>query len=436
MQCYTPGDRIYVFGFSRGAFAARSLAGFADAVGLLLKGRENKRNVDFAYSLYEHGEDPSQSRLREFLYEMTGSKAPGIEGPNVLPIYLIALWDTVGALGLPGRLARFSAPRTEFHQTELPRNVTHARHALALHELRGQFEPLLWFRRHAQNLGQSLEQVWFTGAHADVGGGYKPGETNWSDTALAWIANEASSLGLRLKPIALPEWNVRAPIHHQIRGVFSWSGPIKRKVFIERGKLAVETISTYSVHDSVLKRLQIAAARAYNFKAQVNTALKEIDEETLRMAFELNVDDAARADGCWKQITPDDLEGLNNWADQLIAEPANSIDDERLLCGVCTTAVFSSETFEQKVDQLISYTRLMSPEIKVDPLEARYDNWRSNLGRAVTALSDAKSRLSPKYGPLIDPLKQRLSATYDGFELELTVQRLRRLGRWPPLSPE
>ncbi len=112
-----------------------------------------------------------------------------------MPIHFIGVWDTVAAQGFPSRAKIFSAAFTEYHQTELPTNITHARHALALHELRREFEPLLWTIRSHE--GQSLVQKWFAGAHSDVGGSYE--QTNWSDVALGWVANEAGINGLQLK---------------------------------------------------------------------------------------------------------------------------------------------------------------------------------------------------------------------------------------------
>src|SRR5439155_16724870 len=133
--------------------------------------------------------------LRRFLHDITGRDGP--RGEEILPIYFIGVWDTVGALGLSGLLKGFTAPFTQFHQTELPANVTHARHALALHENRKLFPPLLWKRRSPKNPQQTLEQRWFNGAHSDVGGGYP--EHEWSDIALNWMAKEASDLDLELK---------------------------------------------------------------------------------------------------------------------------------------------------------------------------------------------------------------------------------------------
>lgn len=281
---YDEGDFVYLFGFSRGAFAARSLAGFVDAVGLLLKNK--LKFVEQAYAPYEQRPQYSQLELRSLLRRMTGAEGPNRENGMELPIYFIGVWDTVGALGLPGRIQKFSAPFTEYHQTDLPSNVTHARHALALHELRQLFDPLLWKSTSAPN--QTLEQVWFAGSHADVGGGYKAKETTWSDEALHWMASEAAGKGLQVNENLLPQPGSDANIHHQIRGLFIWSEPSARTVLVERSGLEPVTAKTFGVHPSVHRRLLQPGARRYAFlRPSVNKQLNEIDRISLQLIREL-----------------------------------------------------------------------------------------------------------------------------------------------------
>ena len=111
-----------------------------------------------------------------------------------IPIWFIGVWDTVGALGAPGILQSLTRRYVRFHNTELPSNVTHAYQALALHELRKQFKPVFWTKRTSAN--QRIEQVWFAGAHSDIGGGYP--EHGISDITLRWMASKAEEAGLRL----------------------------------------------------------------------------------------------------------------------------------------------------------------------------------------------------------------------------------------------
>jgi uncharacterized protein (DUF2235 family) len=192
-DAYQPGDSVYLFGFSRGAYAARSLAGFVDKVGLLLKGKEHF--VEEAFWLYQKSFTGRESHLRNYLREVTGR--PGLSGESddkdeALPIYFIGVFDTVASLGLPEKfhLDLVTRPFNAYHRVEVPPNVTHARHALALHELRGVFRPVLW-HRCSRPAGQTLVQMLFRGAHADVGGGYA--QSYWSDHALRWMHAEAEA---------------------------------------------------------------------------------------------------------------------------------------------------------------------------------------------------------------------------------------------------
>ncbi|MEO7008476.1 MAG: DUF2235 domain-containing protein [Caldimonas sp.] len=270
------GDRVFLFGFSRGAFAARSLAGFMEKVGLLVRKKLNA--VDEAYRLYETSEDVSQSALAEFLYKLTGRRLPSVEDDAWLPLHFLGVWDTVAALGLPSRLGWLSAPFTEYHQVDVPPNVMHARHGLALHELRESFEPLLWTGcGHA-----SLEQVWFPGAHADVGGGYLPGETGLSDAALLWMAAETEAKGLVLDQTS--KWLRPTPrppeVHHEIRGVFLATLPAVRR-WLDHANDA-GSVETCHIHASARDRLFASTRPSYAHKHPfVNAALRQADELTV-----------------------------------------------------------------------------------------------------------------------------------------------------------
>lgn len=266
------GDKVFVFGFSRGAFAARSLAGFMEKVGLLLRKRLGA--VDEAYRLYESSEDASQSALAEFLYKLTGRRMPSVEDDAWLPVHFLGVWDTVASLGLPSRLAWLTAPFTEYHQVDVPPNVMHARHGLALHELRETFEPLLW-----SSAGHSsLEQVWFPGAHADVGGGYLPGETGLSDIALHWMAAEAEAKGLALDKSSkwLQPAARRPEVHHEIRGIFLATLPAVRRWLDVANR---DSVHGFHFHASARDHLFASPRAAYAYKHPfVNAALRRADE--------------------------------------------------------------------------------------------------------------------------------------------------------------
>ena len=272
-------DQVYIFGFSRGAFAARSLAGFVDAVGLLFK--DDLRYVEEAYSIYEGSSNPD--KLRAFLNKVRGLKTVGAENAGELPVYFLGVWDSVGALGIPGRMRELPGFRTEHHQLELPKNVTHARHALSLHELRHVFSPLLWNGRSRE--AQSLQQVWFAGAHADVGGGYKNSERDLSNIALTWMAQQAADKGLQLNTQSFPPQNYgeKQKVHHQIKKWFACCIPTVRQALAEPTSVPA-ALESFSIHPSALRRLQYSEACDYHFlHPSANWRLTDVDEATFRL---------------------------------------------------------------------------------------------------------------------------------------------------------
>ena len=179
---YEPGDEIYVFGFSRGAYTARSIVGMVSMVGLLTRRSLVRDKLRTAVELYRD-KSPAPSTVRDDFKKANCH-------PEV-PVTFLGVFDTVGALGVPGAWRR----RHQFHSVNLSRLVQCARQALSIDDRRLQFEPALWLvdADHPEEM-PSVRQVWFQGVHADVGGGY--GETGLSDTALLWMAREAHQQGL------------------------------------------------------------------------------------------------------------------------------------------------------------------------------------------------------------------------------------------------
>ncbi|KPC60739.1 DUF2235 domain-containing protein [Streptomyces chattanoogensis] len=195
---YEPGDELYLFGFSRGAYTARSLAGLVRNSGILR--RENADRVKEAWGLYrDRVEKPSGAAST--LFRRAFAHEP--------EIHFIGVWDTVGALGIPVPGPRWFKPvvgmvnrRWAFHDTALSSHVKAAFHALAVDEQRTAFEPTLWIPQPgAADSGQELRQVWFAGVHSDIGGGYP--ETSLSDIALLWMVHHARRHGLEFDTEAL-----------------------------------------------------------------------------------------------------------------------------------------------------------------------------------------------------------------------------------------
>jgi uncharacterized protein (DUF2235 family) len=194
VQNYEPGDRLYFFGFSRGAFTARSTAGFVRNCGIL-RATESHR-IDEAYTLYRSRRRKTQPRgVEASLFRRSYSHEPRIR--------FIGVWDTVGALGIPVdglHLSSWINRRWQFHDTTLSSTVDAAYHALAVDEQRGPFQPALWSQQGDAPKHQILEQVWFSGVHCDIGGGNP--EHKLSDIPLQWMVSRARSCGLHFKPEA------------------------------------------------------------------------------------------------------------------------------------------------------------------------------------------------------------------------------------------
>ena len=190
---FLPGDELFLFGFSRGAFTVRSLSGLIRNSGIL-----DVKNIDKigkAFELYRSRHPAFHPKSEEAtLFRKTYAVE---ESTN---IKFIGVWDTVGALGNPLVAHSIFNGRSEFHDTELSSKVENAFHALAIDEQRKKFEATLWHQKPDVK-NQTLEQMWFVGVHSDVGGGYP--ESALSDISLNWMMEKAQGCKLGFDPIDL-----------------------------------------------------------------------------------------------------------------------------------------------------------------------------------------------------------------------------------------
>lgn len=210
-----PADEIFLFGYSRGAFAARSLSGLLGSVGLLK--RQSLPHLPAAWKYYRSVRHRSP---QDFLKRHAKQQ---VETHEDVAIDFLGVWDTVGALGIPvGFLGEISNGVFGFHDTSPSRIVRHGVQALAIDEHRDEFVPTLW--TGTLPAGNKIEQVWFAGSHADVGGGYADREL--ADIPLLWMVDRAKSAGLQVdetSPGLLPTAaaiNVLGPMHDPRQG---WS---------------------------------------------------------------------------------------------------------------------------------------------------------------------------------------------------------------------
>jgi len=197
IHTYEPGDDLYLFGFSRGAFTARSLAGLVHNCGILRP--EQADRVDEAWALYRSRADKPTS-VAATLFRGAYSYEPEIR--------FVGVWDTVGSLGIPVPAPWFLQPlvtrfnhRWAFHDTTLSKSVHGAFQALAVDEERSAFPPTLWQKEKNARPDQELRQVWFAGVHLSVGGGEK--NSGLSDITLLWMVRQAARYGLEFDPKVL-----------------------------------------------------------------------------------------------------------------------------------------------------------------------------------------------------------------------------------------
>ena len=231
-QNFVAGSEIYVFGFSRGAYTARSLGGFIKAAGLLE--RPSVKDVWRAYMdcyvtaprVVARPRGWDLDRVRGWFAEKAGDAVGRLGGDDVasLPrhagaqIRFLGVYDTVGALGVPLRdTAAVNEPIVGFHDTTLGDLVEHAAQALAVDEKRGPYVPTLWTQaaNDAAIAGQTVLQVWFPGVHSDIGGGY--GDKGIGNLTWDFMMTQAAGQGLVIDPNQkTPPLNLEAlPAQHE-----------------------------------------------------------------------------------------------------------------------------------------------------------------------------------------------------------------------------
>lgn len=185
---YEQDDEIYLFGFSRGAYTVRSLAGMIGFAGML--GRHQLTSVHDAYELYRDEKDPAGAGATEFR---------ACHRTSVPRVTLLGCWDTVGAMGIPDKLPGIGLDelfnkRYRWVNTKLGAHVDHALHAMSIDERRKEFEPT---PMECVTAGQTLKQVWFPGDHGSVGGGEHHKEP-LARAALEWMVECIVNVGLGL----------------------------------------------------------------------------------------------------------------------------------------------------------------------------------------------------------------------------------------------
>lgn len=283
MKTYEPGDRVFIFGFSRGAFTARAVAAMLHSVGLLRPGTENL--IPYAQRYWQKDFGPN-SPGGELCLEFKQTLA------RECPVHFIGVWDTVSSVGFINQFRTF--PYTFKNP-----NVAHVRHAVSIDERRSCFRQNLMA---TASDGQDVKNVWFAGVHADVGGGYPKEEAGLAKVTFEWMTREAIQFGLDVDPAAydLELRQVGSPpdvggqLHQSLQGLwwlvelipnrrYSAADGKKHWHFFEMNKprnVLRDAAKPYVyLHSSVLDRLrQCPAYRPPNIPH---------DEPTLRATFKI-----------------------------------------------------------------------------------------------------------------------------------------------------
>jgi uncharacterized protein (DUF2235 family) len=246
---YENGDKIVLFGFSRGAYTARSLASMIARCGILRK--KYISDVDTIFKFYKN-----KKLNEEFLKDYTSNFChPERE------VLFLGVWDTVGALGIPLRILKSVAQlftritkgtKLSFHTVSLSEHVKNAYHALAVDEHRRQFAPTLWKQSNIQP-DQNVEQRWFAGSHSNIGGGFA--DAGLSNITLHWMLGKLKDC---MPDISLDDGYIATQKMDEcgeFRGDFSWVY-IDSKIIKHIRKTNDPKFANQSIDETVYQRMK------------------------------------------------------------------------------------------------------------------------------------------------------------------------------------
>lgn len=313
---------IYIFGFSRGAYAARILAALLHVAGIpernsFLKksGNERKRYIEEIYAAYKMDGKSIAIRRKKVQKVMEGNG--GIE-PKSVKVKFMGLWDTIEALALPDLKEDFLRPNENYADQLC--NVENAAHAVSIDDNRARiFTPILLTRKHLIEkcekkesnidikkiktaLNKKVNEVWFSGAHADVGGGYQNSDT--SGVSLNWMIQEMSRVELSLIPMDSKVYaDPCGETHDPEKGLYGLIYYKKNRNLKAYSDKSPYNKSKLKIHQSVLDRLSKLPVKQHEFqwKKTYNVNGKKCFKETTDQCFQskLNIE---KKEGCLKLL--------------------------------------------------------------------------------------------------------------------------------------
>ncbi|KAJ7492661.1 hypothetical protein FB451DRAFT_1219174 [Mycena latifolia] len=347
---YYPGDEIFLFGFSRGAYTARMTAMFIGEIGVLDRtDMDHFASIFLTYQKLGKSKDEQEiQRLKEELAPWTHSESPGKRradsDDDSFSVKFLGVFETVGSLGLPEEITHRSPQIRDifgFKDTILGSHVQYAYQALALNETRADFNCCKFEQSPGGAAkGQVLRQCWFTGSHADIGGGYK--DHDLADLTLFWMAANVEDhlsldftyLGSLIQPTA--PWGAQPP-HDPAKGIFALAHQIQRTLPTKTDDITHETI-----HRSVLHQSSVYAQLAVDLSEhpELIAPLLPLEDALRRHWHYFGLDEPQDTSspliGAMQHVTKEDT-GLTtqagkrvrdkNWLGKIVEEIKSTIED-------------------------------------------------------------------------------------------------------------
>ena len=288
-KVYEPGDKLFLFGFSRGAYTARSLARLIGLCGIpdASNGeQEIKELTEEALNVYRITDAATR---KEAAKNYINKYAHKMRVRVLNEVHFIGVWDTVGALGVPWWPFRwFMRNSYTFHDVTLGSHIKNAYHAVAIDERRRLFSPTLWLNEGELFSDQQVEQVWFPGVHANVGGGYV--DSGLADRALLWMCLKAAKAGLGFKSEYMNlrvDPNYHGEIRESCRYVYKLTAKTRRiggKWAAKNTKSQYSTAINEKIHYSAQDRFEHATEIAYRRKHNSKSLGHSLKNEFPRIA--------------------------------------------------------------------------------------------------------------------------------------------------------